>query len=242
MIKEVVNVIERADALPKGFTFAIKEGEKCILYYVDEKHEIYERTIPQKNTVIADLYEDILKTVPVFYNRNGNIIKIFDPKYEEYEDIEVPVYCINDDYKIVYMCTNYFAHVPTIRMVQKAFEYYEKISKDMQKSVLLAKIEDGLKYNKDGISTIVETYYDITEYIDSEEFCIFCIKKPYKNRIDYQTLVIDKKAALNKSKNGVIRLCVPKEMVDFVSGKGDMCSRTMIAHELGVKNVFIKAC
>ncbi|MDO4282111.1 MAG: hypothetical protein Q4D02_00580 [Clostridia bacterium] len=62
-----------------------------------------------------------------------NLIELYDSKFEEYEELELPLYRKNDKryMSFLYMGTTYIVKdVPTLKMVQKAYEYQKWITQE----------------------------------------------------------------------------------------------------------------
>ncbi len=221
-----------------GFSFILREGKKDVVYYLNSKHEVKKRELVH-STIFSgregqELYADILKTVSANYRWSGDIVEVFDPEVEEYEDVQLPIY----DEAGTYLGMKLLENLPTIQMVEKAKEHEQK---KIQSYNFMQYVQNGLKFNKNNICTVVESYFEIMpDYVDNNRFCVICIASPYKNK-KYLYLVVDKNMAKKKVRNGILYIQVPKKVVDFVLGKNRLCSRYIIAQRIGIKRVVVKA-
>lgn len=248
MINKTMHVINAFNKPKKGFVFAVKE--KIGVYHVFDARgefliQLQERKLAQQDLdkETADLYEEVYKMMEVSYCRKGNVFEFFDPDCQEYEDIDVPLYRKGKGYK-EYTYTGsscIIKNVPTLKMVMKSEEYAEKIAKEILRTSLIGEIECMISVSADGVSTIVETDYAVTpEFMENDDYYLFCIEKPYKGRDSYRTLVIKKAAISDFAKDGVLPIAVPKEVAGIVIGKGGRCTKEM-AKSLGLKYIDVKA-
>lgn len=247
MINKTMHVINVFNKPKKGFTFAVKE--KVGVYHVfDARSEflIQERKLAQQDLgdkETADLYEEVYKMMEASYCRKGNIFEFFDPNCQEYEDLDVLLYRKGKGYK-EYTYTGsscIIKHVPTLKMVKKSEEYSEMLAKEILRTSLIGEIENMIHISPDGVSTIVETNYEVTpEFLENDDYHLFCIEKPYKWRGTNKTLVIKKAAISDFAKDGVLPIAVPKEVAGIVIGKGGRCTKEM-AKSLGLKYIDVKA-
>lgn len=249
MINKTMQVINAFNTPKKGFVFAMKE--KVGVYHVfDARSEFsyQERKLAKqdwKDKETADLYEEVYKMMEASYCRKGNTFEFFDPDCQEYEDLDVPLYrknkgkCYNEYTYTSSSCM--IKHVPTLKMVKKSEEYSERLAKEILRTSLIGEIENMIHISADGVSTIVETNYEVTpEFMENDDYYLFCIEKPYRGRGSNKTLVIKKSAISEFAKDGVLPIAVPKEVAGIVIGKGGRCTKEM-AKSLGLKYIDVKA-
>lgn len=107
-----------------GFSFILREGKKDVVYYLNSKYEVKKRELVHSIIFSGregqELYADILKTVSANYRWSGDIVEVFDPEVEEYEDVQLPIY----DEAGTYLGMKLLENLPTIQMVEKAKEYF----------------------------------------------------------------------------------------------------------------------
>lgn len=247
MINKTMQVINIVNIPKKGFTFAVQE--KVGVYHVFDvrtEFSFQERKLAQldlEDKETADLYEEIYKMMKASYCRKGNTFEFIDPDCQEYEDLDVLIYRKSKKPReFVYTGSSYIIrNAPTLKMVKKSEEYAEKLAKEILRTSLIGEIECMLIVSADGVSTIVETNYEVTpEFLENDDYHLFCIEKPYKWRGSYKTLVIKKSAINDFAKGGVLPIAVPKEVAGIVIGKGGRCIKEM-AKSLGLKYIDVKA-
>lgn len=249
MIKRVpatINALTLCDTLPqKGFSFIAKEDGKYVVYDV-EGYFWRARRLPQitGDEEMINLQAEVYDAMKVSYRKvSNNLIEVFDPDFEEYQDVDLPLYrAAMYATSFSYMGTTFIVkQVPTANMVKKAYEYKSRIDQEIKNLALLGEITDGITYGYDGVSTIIETDYQITyDYLDNAKFYMLDIKTPYGSYRKYKTLVVSKEDAHENAINGVLELRVPSEYVGIVIGKEGRRTKAM-AQEMGLRYVKVNA-
>lgn len=205
-----------------------------------------ERRLPQivGDEEMINLQTEVYDAMKVSYRKvSNNLLEVFDPDFEEYQDVDLPLYrAAMYSTSFSYMGTTFILNqVPTANMVKKAYEYKERVEQEIKKVALLGEVTTGIIYSRDGVSTIIETDYVITyDHLDTKKFYIMSIKTPYKSYQKYMTLIVSKEAAQEFSRNGVLEIVVPSNYVGIVIGKEGRRTKEM-ARELELKYVKVNA-
>lgn len=248
MIKKNPAIISALNCAKEGFSFIVKEGDKNYSVY-DTNIFSHKRELAaiEGDDEYISLNMELLDMYGFSYNKvNNTRLELFDPKIEEYEDVELPLYRKDKNSRFggsyTYMnTTSILKKVPTKKMVEASKNYLSAFRLRCMKDALLGEIVTCIEFSCDCISTIVETDYKITpDYLDMEKYYTFAIKEPYRHIGKYQTLIIDKERAKEKAKDGVLQIAAPKGVAGIIIGKGGRCTKAM-AQELGYKYIVVKA-
>lgn len=248
MIKKNPAIINALNCAKEGFSFIVKEGDK--------NYSVYDTNIFSRKRELAAIEGDdeyisvnmeLLDMYGLSYKKVSNTrLELFDPKIEEYEDVELPLYRKDKNSRFggsyTYMnTTSILKKVPTKKMVEASQKYLSDFKFKVIKGTLISEVECTIELGLDLVSAIVETNYKITpDYLDMEKYYTFAIKEPYRHIGKYQTLIIDKERAKEKAKDGVLQIAAPKGVAGIIIGKGGRCTKAM-AQELGYKYIVVKA-
>ena len=250
MIKKIpatINTFTLCETLlKKGFSFIAKEGAGNYEVYDVEGCFWKARRLPQVtgDEEMIQLQAEVYDAMDVSYRKVSNsLIEVFDPDFEEYQDVDLPLYRASSyATSFSYMGTTFILkQVPTANMVKKAYEYKERVDQEIKRLALLGEITNGIDYSHDGVSTIIETDYQVTyDYLDESKFYMMYIKMPYRSYQRYKILVVSKEAAHENATDGVLEIAVPSEYAGIVIGKEGRCTKAM-AQELGLRYVKVNA-
>lgn len=96
-------------------------------------------------------------------------------------------------------------------------------------------VKMGIEMGVDRVSTIYTSTKDVSKILDSKEYLVVHLKKPYKGKGMYQSLIISRKSALNHARKGTVHIAVPSgEISGKVVGKGGETIKS-ISSMLGLK-------
>lgn len=235
----VINMFTKIDA---PFSFLVKE--RLGVYHIYDYEEVYRLKIKRefpvrklKTKSDADLCSELFKTLDLHVKRISDTEFLFvDPTYEEYEDVDLPLYKMTEKKgTYTYLNTSYILkNVPTKKTVKKAYEYMLMCQDKINRAVIKEDIEYSIESGNDTVSTVYTNSKDISKILNPEEFLIFHISIPYRNKTTYSSLVISKERAKQAAKNGMIKICVPKDVAGIVIGKSGKNIKEL-SEKLGLK-------